>query len=648
MGKARTVDPGGSLGGGPGRRGTSDRPQSRRVLTLALLAGLGGACQRPGEAVEPAAFAVVRVEPAGALAGEPTTLLLNQEITVRFSHAVDRTSITRDTLCITDAAGRRIDGQLRTGSHSVTFVPRPPLAPSLDDGSFRPGAEVRLEVIGFPRANGVRDLRGRVLDGSVTRRFRAVPAEAKPALLRSSSSPFGFALDQGSLRMATDSHVLRLDFHESPLPSTVTPEAFEVRVFRAGAITPVAVETARLTTRARAYEHLPGWSIELEFAEPPLREPGVFAVKLVDDPAVMLRDPSGAPPRLLTLTEDRQVRISDMVGLPLWVRVYPGERVPLLREDFDLGLTFGAVSPGAVKFECVDGRAVPQVRTEAGAGTLGVFAPRQSMDLAPGQPFDRGDGVLVRASGRSFDFLGVFIPRGVTVRVRGQEAGPLVIRACGSVRIEGTLLLDATPVGHWNESAADPAVDVLLDASGVAILAGGDILIPGQIRHQPAAGGASGGSPLSLIAGGGLMLNGRLPPATILATEPSGRVAGAVQGDPIRVAIAPMRRRVAAGLALETAAVTPWLPLPSGAGEALDVVLGGVRGGLAVEVQAAPADPRQPALPALDLVEAPRRLPLRSPLAVPPAGFVRFFLSARLRPGEALPSLDSITVLAAP
>ena len=627
---------------------------ARGSAMLALLAALdlAAGCSRQAPAPAPLRFEVLRVAPSAGAGpeGSAAELFLNQEVTIRFSQAVDRLSITEDTVRITDERGLRVRGALRTAAQTVTFVPVAPLTAALDDGTFKPGCGYQLEIAGFPRASAVRSASGAILDCSLVRRFRAVAADHKPSpLLRAEISPFGFALDGSALGMAAGSRVLRLYFHEPPLPTTVTPDAF--KVYRApaageGGFEEVAPRGARLKVHDKGYARL--WVVELEFDRPPVSEPGCFCVELVGDEGRVLRDANGHPPRLLVTKDDRSIELKEVVGLPLVVKVHPGERVPLLRETFGPGTVLRDVAPGAVKFEARNGRAVPLVRTQAGDGGLGVFAPRGPIDLVPGQPFDRGDGLFVSSAADGvFDFLGVFIPRGVTVRVHAGPERRVLLRACSSIRIEGELVVVGTRPGRWREEATEASAQSVIDAAGAALLAGGDILALGQIRHEPAAGDESAGSPLTLLCGGGLLLGGRIPAHTVLATEVGGQVAGTAQGGPIRVTVAPMDS--APGTRLEAAAVTEWRPVPNALEGAVEVELGGAAEGVRVEMQVALPDPSNPARPAEDdgVLGAPVPVPLLSPLAIPPAGFVRFFLRGVVEPGRPPPSLGSIIVFGA-
>ncbi len=612
------------------------------ALALALLAL--GACDRPDDRrVRP--FVAVHVFPQSE-AGGAAAIYLNQEIEVRFNDPVERISVTPDTVRVLDAFGQRVEGKLRVSSHAVTFVPRAPVTPALDDGSFRPGEEYRLEVRGFPIANAVRSRAGRVLDEGFTRRFRAVGVDAKPApLLKAATSPYGFALDGDSLAMAADSRVLRLMFHEAPLPTTITPAAFRLyRVGDNGAVqAPLQPRETRLRQVDAPYGQAP-WVVELEFDSPPVAGPGYCGLELVADEAVCVRDPAGQPPHQVVTRGAGGVERMELLGLKLLVEVFAGARVPLLVESFNGSLGLAPTDPAALGFEARAGAAVPRVRTLAGGGGLGVFAPSASTDLVIGQPFDRGDGVRVRADGDWFDFAGVVIPKGVTVRLRARGDRPPRIRVRGSVHIEGVLIVEGAPSGTWPTQGMEVAAARLIEECGAVVVAGGDILVAGAIRDGDAVDGEAG-SRLLLIAGGGIGLVGTVPPRTVLATDDRGAVAGSSQQSVLWVRLAPMLGAWGGPGAVRAAAVTSWIPLPRGATRVREVVAAGDPG-VRVSLQFAAPDATAPGRPAdaEGQLSPPLGLPLSAAVEVPSGGFVRFFLTADVHPGAPLPTLRSVTL----
>jgi hypothetical protein len=595
-------------------------------------------------------FEVTRITPplVGASVSDPEPLYLNQEVTARFSGPVDPLSVTEESVRMTDELGRRVHGRLRVESHSVTFEPVAPVELSLEDGSFRPNQNYRLEVAGFPRASAVRSASGQVLERSIVRTFRAVSADCEPSPLLHSSIGPGFALEEGMLRMAENSHTLSLFFYEPPLPTTVTTEAFKLYRVRKSSADLVTEEfapaAAKLVALPTTVPGIPGWVVELDLD----RSPGFWlGVELSADPNVALRNYRGDLPRRVTWSADGQPRLDTLVGQKLLVEVLPGERVPLIREDFGERIEFVALRRGALTFEVRERKAMPRVRREAGSARLGVFAPNRSTTLEPGVPFDRGDGTSVISEGSVFEFLDVMIPRGVTVRLRSGPDGLVQLKIAGSFRLDGDLILVHTPLGVEPSRTRELTATELSSAASVIVIAGGDMEIRGRIVHEPRPGeAAKSGSPVTLLAGGDLFLTGaRLPPLAVLATEPEGRLRGDAPASLNAIRVAPMIPELPAGTTLPVEAATGWYRIPLTPHGQIEIEAKGVQGDLRLHVQVAPADPSEPARPSADVRNTPVPLPLASPLTVPPGGFLRFVLEGRASAGAPLPAVESLVVV---
>ena len=340
------------------------------------------------------------------------------------------------------------------------------------------------------------------------------------------------------------------------------------------------------------------------------------------------------------------------LGSALSVPVVEGERLPLLEAGFEDGGTLPPAGDGVLGFETRLGRTTPRVRSEAGGGRLGVFAPRRSMTLYPGQPIDRGDGVVVHPDGGVFDFLEVRIPVGVEVRLRGGEEHRLQVRACGSITVAGRLVLDGTFLGQEQQQGAHIGTRELLDDAHVALVAGADLEITGAIVHEVSGSDRDrGASPVTLLCGGRLMLGktASLPAGTVCATAGGGQRQESQSASPHTVpVVAWMRPTPAAGTVLEAVAWTPWMQIPESQSGAIEPQLIGANGDLRVAVQVADPDPL--AVRPLDdpqLLRPAVPLPLDRTLFAPAGSFVRFELRAQVRAGAPLPSLERISVFAA-
>ena len=604
-----------------------------------------GACRDERPATPPD-FEVTHILPQRQSdGGSADPLYLNQEVTVRFSARVDPLSVTDDTVRMTDAQGRVVKGRLRVQSHSVTFEPVAPLDPGLGDGSFRPGQEYRLEVAGYPRAATVRSAAGGFLEAGVVRRFRALPAEHQPSPLLHTRVGPGFSLEEEMLEIAQDSQQLRLHFYEPPFPATVTPEAFELCYYQDGEAVQFRPRSAKLHRFAGSLTELPGWMVELDLGR--YVSGSAFVVRLSGEPDAALRNYRGELPTRLVRGRDQEVRIEPAVGQWMVVDVHPGERVPLVREDFRRGTQLQPLRLGAVGFEAREGSAVPLYRSVAGTGELGVFMPAKSLELEPGRRFDRGDGTMVSTERPVFDFLDFVIPRGVRVVVRSRSDEPLQIRSVGRIEIEGELVFESTPWGQ-NLRTHEESPTYVSQVAGALLVAGGDVRIRGRVSHAPPGSQQRGrsSSPLTVLSGGSVGLyGGTLPERTYLAVEGDGRVRGETLGGLWRVVhVAPTFDELPAHAGWDAAAATRWYPIPRNRFGRIDVELGDLRGELDVQVQVALPDPSNPSRPG-DAELVPVSLPLTEPLSVPPGAFVRFLLEARGSAGQPMPSVGSISVV---
>jgi hypothetical protein len=610
---------------------------------------------------------VVRVVPNGGEDSAP--LFLNHHVTVTFSLPLDPLSINADTVRILDADGLGVPGRLRIAAKSVTFEPNPPLTPSLDDGSFRPDAAYRLEVAGFPRANAVRAADGHVLEQTVVRAFRTVPRDATglgypSPLLPVMRGDETFRLRRELLpRVAADLGRLRVHFTLPPLPSTVTLQAFEValverrqpasRVSDAGQdgrtaagdrdqaardaalrVPVLPLRAVRVLSSPEPIDPFPGCTVELELADKGvLRGDGeLLFLRLSDDPRHVVRDYLGRPP-------------AEPPVPWVLVPVDPGMRTRLLDERFRDPAVLPRNADGRPGFvvDAERGRAVPQVRRAAGSGTLGAFRPQRSMVLRPGEPFDRGDGVLVRSDGDVFEFTSIHVPAGVTVTVAAGERVGVRLLACGGVAIAGELHVDAPPGDGYRAGERVLAEAMLLANRGLAVIAGGDLAVSGRIRQLRAAGPLD--AALVLACGGEMSLEGAIPLRTVLALEP-GRRARGVATDPIQVEVA-LAAGAVPGASVPVESWTRWYRLPADRSSSVDCIALGLHPGVQVAVQIAPQDPLRADRPyqSADVLQQPQLLPLASPLLVPAGGFVRFLLRTNVRDGTELPSLAGIAVV---
>lgn len=270
--------------------------RSLRVAGLWFVLGCTMGCGTH-DIPDPAPLAVARISPDLA-SGAP--LLLNEAITVYFSQSLDPLSITRDTVSVLDAEGNSVPGRLRTGSTWVTFEPRPPLHPSLEDGSLRPGREYRLRVAGFPRIDCIRGTSGQRLAVGLQKTFRTADQSTKPSSLPAPLRPIGdgqlpfLVVGPGAEpTLPVDSPRLRLRFSLPVLPQSLTVDAFQVLLVRPASGTGSRpVELLPIDVRVASIDDLQGCTVELNLGARPQSRDGV-AQALQPGDFVFVKFPSG-------------------------------------------------------------------------------------------------------------------------------------------------------------------------------------------------------------------------------------------------------------------------------------------------------------------------------------------------------------------
>jgi hypothetical protein len=601
------------------------------LAVCALLLQAAGGCKPATRAST--TFRVERTSPDLSAGAEP--VLLNDALTIYFSAALRPLSVTPGSVRLVDEQGHQVPGALRVGERWVTFVPEPPLAPELDDGSYRPGARYRLVVAGYPRPDALRAADGAWLEAPAAFDVRIASLSARPAglpaPLRPPPSDLPFALPSPTvpLPLAADAPRLRLHFTLPVLPPTVTVDAFEVVLLRS----PLEVlrpRSVRLTS-SRADAH-PGCVVEIDLGSTPRR--------LADDAPLRL-----VPGDWISVAPRPDGGLTDLAGRPPFCAAPPcwhvveGATVPLAEWTASdaLMIVDDGVLPG---FESRGGWLRPRVRVEAGDGSLGVFRPQVDTVLRPGTPFDRGDGTIVLGRGASFPFLAVDIPPGVVVRIDA-TAGPVEITSCGAIRMAGELVVDAPPASLPPGRFQVQPVRELVVAAPVALVAAGPIDASGVIRaaHEVPADGTA----LLLASATRLWLRGTLPFQTMLVVESAGGAQGLIEGarGQSRVYAASFTPGVAPRADFVAVGATTWRQLPFGASGAV-VRLEEVEGSFALAWQTAFEDAVVPGRP--DLARLGRWQPVHDgdPVPAGDGAFVRFEVRARVRDDGAVPRLREL------
>ncbi|MCC6783208.1 MAG: hypothetical protein IT457_10230 [Planctomycetes bacterium] len=600
---------------------------ARPAALVVALAALPG-CDRPVEWLR-----LERVDPRQSGEERPT-LALNQSITAYFDAPIDPLSVTAESFRVADSAGRAVRGSLDIGARSVRFRPIPPAGAQLDDGSLLPGGIYRVELAGMPASFALRSRSGRPLDHSLSFSFRVArdPAElGLPTLFLPvgiGDESFSVELgDLGGLRIAADARRFVVRTSLPPLPASLRPEAFQLWRLAPGGSVPERVAIARVSAS------VPDEVRSASTSTPILLELSTREFIRADD-LLYLAFETGENALL-----DYRGRPLVAPPAPIPVKIDEGDRI--LVRDLDLAeLRFECSSPDALGFEVRDRRIVPRARVEAGSAALGVLRVDDALRIEGGKELLLPGGAEPVSAAAALDFAALEVRAGSELRLR-PGVGALLIRVSGDVRIDGRLVLESSARDlPWRAGPA-PALDQLARSSGICLVVGGDFVV-GENAVVVAEGGETG-SPLTLVAGATVRIEGRMPPRVAFALEPQRRILGSVES-PI-VLQAPLRPGLPAGVRRLAAAATDWLPLPASSGDAIDVVLEDPRGAIRAELQVAPPDVVRPDRPSPEASRwtVPTRLPLQQALAVPRGAWFRVLFEAEVV-GDELPSVGGIAV----
>lgn len=615
-----------------------------RTLLWVVAASLA-ACSdaSPGRAP----FAVSHTSPALDAVAAP--LLLNDAVTVYFTADVQPVSVTANSVTMVDEQGQAVPGTLRVGSNWVSFQPLPPVTPELADGSFRPGAAYQLLVAGAPRPDAVRSLDGRRLAAATAFPVRIAGAADRPAglvaPLRPATNGIPFVLrphDQVAQPLPADAPRLWLYFTQPLLPASVTPAAFQIHVLGTRGLERLVPRLVRILPprlQSPRLEAPLGSIVEIDLGALPQRADGASALPLLPgnhvylqlrDAAASVRDYLGQPP-----WPSEALTWVVVEGASLPIAEWPTAQDEVAAEE-DLLPTFERDPAGGLR---------ARVRVEAGDGSLGVFRPRVDTTLRPGQPFDRGDGQVVVSRGGQFPFLAIDIPANVTVRVEADGA-PVQLLASGSVRIAGTLQLQATPVRLPPGRATTMLLRDLVSQVPVAVVAAGSIDVAGHVRARDAA--TDDKTNLLLASAAGIDLRGggaELPFQTLLAVEQSqpggGSAIRGARGQTVLYMVA-FTPGVAAGADFAVAGLLPWRQLPLDRDSAV-LHLAEASPDLEVAWQIAPGDPvrRGPDL-GVGRVTRLQSVADRDTVAFAAGSYLRLRLVARVAPGRELPRVREL------
>jgi hypothetical protein len=609
------------------------------VLVMAAVAALPCACSRSPVAAPP--FEVVRTSPR--LESGATPVLLNDALTIYFSAPIHPLSVTTDSVTLVDEAGHLVPGTLAVGSNWVTFQPIPPLSPTLDDGSFRPGAAYRLLLAGSPRPDAIRAADDRRLSSTralpvrIARRDEAPPG--LPAPLRPPGVDLPFLLrapDAQFLQIPANAPRLQLHFTQPVLPPSAVPAAVDVMLL--SELCPLVPRSVRVLTSR--LDEFPGSTIEVDLGPRPRRADGSGEVVLGAGDVISITVRQG-PQALLDLSG-----AAVLPGQQFW-GVVAGDDLALIEwpQGGEVFEADGGMVPG---FEVHQGAIRPRVRVEAGDGSLGVFRPRADLVLRPGVPFDRGDGTVVVSRGNEFPFQAIDIPADVHVVL---DAGPgaIVLRSLADVRIRGRLSVRAPSAPLPAAPGQLVPVRDLIANTPASIVAAGNVLVDGPILAAAAA--IPEHTPLLLASAGAIELAAPVPFHTLLAFEDAG-LGGAehtgVRGPRGQALLVPalFTYGVPDGADFAVRGVSPWRQLPADRDGGV-IQLRGPAADLQVAWQVAPPDAVRSDRPDLAVGRVGRWNVAadRAVLGAAASSFLRFELSARAVSGRPLPRLDGLRLV---
>jgi len=606
-----------------------------RVALICCLPALFAACWQEQPRRQP--LQVERTSPV--LDDEAQPILLNDSLTVFFSAPLLPLSVTSDSVSVLDERGHQVPGSLQVGEDWVTFRPHAPLAPDLLDGSFRPGATYQLRLAGYPRPDALRSLDGTWLEA--VRAFEVHVADhgeqpaGLPSLLRPPGSELPLMLRRFEEQLPADAPRLQLHFTQPLLPSSVTADAFEVRVLDRPVAT-LEPRSVRLVTSP--IDPMPGCTVEIDLGTVPQRADGSRRPLIDGDWINVMLRPGG---------------VCDLAGNPpfsaetiTWL-VVEGDSVPLCGWPAPDESRFQRddLSPG---FEVRQLAVRPRVRVEAGSGRLGVFRPSEDVTLRPGEPFDRGDGELVVSEGASFPFLSIDVPPGVTVTVDARTA-PVQLLSVGGVRIAGTLRVLGAPTPLPPRPFRPQPVAELIAVAPVALVAAGGIELLGDIRAEAKA--QDDQTPLLLATASRMQLLGALPFQTMLVAESAPGEPGASRIEGARgqsqAYAATFTYGVADGASFDVSGELPWRQLPAHV-DAGRLQIVEPSGAIDIAWQAAPVDPIAGDRPDVGVGRVGRWQGARDGevMSIGAGAFVRLELRCRVRHGAALPRLRELRVVA--
>jgi hypothetical protein len=447
---------------------------------IALAAGLFG-CSEP--APQPRWLTLRQIRPENR-----EGVFLNERLVLHFSEPLERASVHPRSVRVVSSDGLEARGRLAVEGDRIEFVPAPVLSRELSDGGYRPGTRYSVELAGFPRPDALRGASGAPLRQNLRWSFATAVRGDERAQVFEDPSP------QGGLPLVVASPSVRplepivITCAEPVDPSTLHSEDFELEGRKSGATVAIPV-LARLVRND----------------EPAAPGEPAAVIQLVPLDRVLEVGNYGLP----AAERGRSLRLRDFGGHPLRILFRPGQQ-RVIRVEGPAAGDLGTVAAHVETF--LDPR-TRSTQAVAGADGTAYWGDSGRVEVRwPAAAGDGRDGEAMLAGARELGDLQALratVPAGATCELPAAP-GPVLLRAQGRIRIEGTLrrrgddlgggagspavaedalqrLRGARTLTELVERVSSAAIDVTL------VIAGGDLEIAGRIETDRA---------LVLVAGG--------------------------------------------------------------------------------------------------------------------------------------------------
>ncbi len=398
---------------------------------------------------------------------------LNEDLVFTFSSEVDFSTVTTESFRIVDDAGRPARGIRIVEGRLVRFEPAPVLSRDLSDGGYRPGTRYTVELVGFPRMDGLRGIGGEPLAGSLSWSFRTVSVPSEGLVFDDASPGTGELLKVASVVIAASDPIV-LHCREPLDPSTLRAEDFQL-IRKDGEPIELHVRlTANYDEGVRPTLE-PCAVIELR----PLRElEPVEHILLMGDKA------SG------------DIAARDFGGNRVWRRTINDVFHILVDAHDELRLTF----LDSERFVPLEVPGSDGTAHWARSGAVTVRYP-----AAAGSGMDDVVGLSTEESRRDVNATRLSLDSGRVCELTGR--GMRVLRAQGQLTISGDLRRTSGASTESMKARPDEDLTSWLargfdgDLDWTVLIAGGDLVIDGSVEVD---------TPLMLVAGGLVRIPGRI------------------------------------------------------------------------------------------------------------------------------------------